>query len=178
MGEDADRWTTATGGPTTGASTGHRYVETLAGTGDAGAVVLVGVVHDHPASVARVHRVVEATQPDVLALELPPLAVPLYEAHAAEGETPPALGGEFSAAVQAASTDDVVGIVRPSVGFTRTFLRRLSRERAAPGVAGSPTRSARRTWPSTTTDRRRPEPYTTSSLRKSETPLYIRQPMQ
>ncbi|PSQ01139.1 hypothetical protein BRC94_04635 [Halobacteriales archaeon QS_5_70_17] len=39
--------------------------------------VVVGVVHDHPASVRRVKALAAATDPDVLALELPPLAVPL-----------------------------------------------------------------------------------------------------
>jgi hypothetical protein len=54
------------------------YLTTL----DGGAVTLVGVVHDHPASVARVRAVVARRRPDVVALELPPLAVGLYEAHA------------------------------------------------------------------------------------------------
>jgi hypothetical protein len=47
-------------------------VRCLPGAPGAGAVVLVGVVHDHPASVFRVTRLVERFAPDVLALELPP----------------------------------------------------------------------------------------------------------
>jgi len=108
-----------------------RYVERFEDTGDGGAVTLLGVVHDHPASVYRVRRVVERVDPDVLALELPPLAVPLYEAYAAEAASPPAHGGELSAAVRAAETDDVVGIDGPSMGFVRQLAGRLARERAS-----------------------------------------------
>ena len=46
--------------------------------GPATNVTLLGVVHDHPASVARARIVAEAMGPDVLALELPAAAVPLY----------------------------------------------------------------------------------------------------
>lgn len=148
MGDDADRPPATAGnpvardpeGPAADTTTEDQYVETFGG-GDSGAVTLVGVVHDHPASVSRVRRVVEATEPAVLALELPPLAVPLYEAHAAGAETPPALGGEFSAAVDAASTDDVVGIDGPSLGFARRYLGLLARERVSPAVAGRSLRS-------------------------------------
>ncbi|MFC7081645.1 hypothetical protein [Halorussus caseinilyticus] len=42
---------------------------------DAG-VTLVGVVHDHPASVHRARAVVRERDPEVVALEAPPLAVP------------------------------------------------------------------------------------------------------
>ncbi len=101
------------------------YVETYSDEGGDGSVTLVGVVHDHPASVYRVRRVVEREAPDVLALELPPLAVPLYETHAADEETPPPFGGEMSAAVQAAGTDDVVGIDGPSTAFCRRLARTL-----------------------------------------------------
>jgi len=99
-----------------------------------GGVVLVGVLHDHPASVYRVRTVVEAVDPDALALELPPLAVPLAAHHAADERTPPALGGEMSAAVQAAGTDRVVGIDGPSVGFLRYLAAELYAEGAAPAT--------------------------------------------
>jgi len=122
-------------------TTENQYVETIAGDRDSGSTTLVGVVHDHPASISRVRRVVEAKDPDVLALELPPLAVPLYEAHATGSESPPALGGEFSAAIQSATTDDIVGIDGPSRGFARTLLWRLIEERAPPAVAGQSLRS-------------------------------------
>lgn len=107
-----------------------RYVRTFDGTSD-GVVTLVGVVHDHPASIARVRHVVSEVDPSVLALELPPLAVPLYEAYATGSESPPALGGELSAAVGAAGTDEAVGIDGPSLGFLRTLARRLWQEKAS-----------------------------------------------
>jgi len=140
-GDGPDGSTAAGGDPGSGPWAENEHVAAIASSGERGTVTLVGVVHDHPASVSRVRRVVEAVDPAVLALELPPLAVPLYETHAVGGGTPPSFGGEFSAAVQAASTDDVVGIDGPSPGFVRTFLGRLSRERAAPGVVARSLRS-------------------------------------
>lgn len=98
----------------------------------AGSIVLVGVLHDHPASIYRVRTVVDTVDPDALALELPPLAVPLAVRQAADEHTPPALGGEMSAAVQAADTDRVVGIDGPSIGFLRYLAAELYAERAAP----------------------------------------------
>ncbi|MFB6176981.1 MAG: hypothetical protein ABEI99_07550 [Halobaculum sp.] len=102
------------------------------GGGTAGDVVLVGVVHDHPASVHRVRAVAEAFEPDTLGLELPPLAVP-SEGKLASGGSADRLGestdrpdesaGEMSAAVAAAPEADVVGI--DPVG--PRFLRRLAR---------------------------------------------------
>ena len=99
--------------------------------GPHGTVTLVGVVHDHPASVYRVGRVVADVDPAVLALEVPPLALPLYEAYADDGRSPPAFGGEMSAAVQSARTDRVVGIDGPTLGFLRRLARTLLRERAS-----------------------------------------------
>jgi pheromone shutdown protein TraB len=87
----------------------------------AGAVLLVGVVHDHPASVARVAALLADLEPDVLALELPPLAMPLFRLYARDAYTPPRLGGEMSAAMQAADRAATVGIDGPN----RTYLRRL-----------------------------------------------------
>ena len=86
-----------------------------------GTVTLVGVVHDHPASAFRVRTVVTDRAPDVLALELPPLSLPIFERYAEDTRTPPVFGGEASAAIQAATTDHVVGIDGP----TGPFLRRL-----------------------------------------------------
>ena len=94
-----------------------------------GTLVLVGVVHDHPASVYRVRRVVEAVGPDVLALELPPISIPLFAQYADTDQCPPEFGGEMSAAIQAAATDAVVGIDRPTGGFFRRLGRCLLRER-------------------------------------------------
>jgi pheromone shutdown protein TraB len=63
-------------------------------------LLVVGVVHDHPASVARVRRVCRRIDPDTLALELPRGSLPLYRRLAASDR--PASGGEMSAAVAAA----------------------------------------------------------------------------
>lgn len=89
------------------------------------------MVHDHPASLHRVQTVVESVGPAILALELPPLAVPLAVQQADGEQTPPAMGGEMSAAVQAADTDRIVGIDGPSVGFCRLLAGELYRERAS-----------------------------------------------
>lgn len=96
---------------------------------DAGTVTLVGVVHDHPASTYRVRRMVEELDPDVLALELPPISIPLFEQYASTDRSPPAFGGEMSAAIQAAATDTTVGIDRPTGGFFQRLGRALLRER-------------------------------------------------
>lgn len=93
--------------------------------GEDGRVVLVGVVHDHPASIYRARRVVERVAPDVLALELPSVAVPLFERYAAEEPTPPTLGGEMTAAIQGADTDRIVGIDMPSLPYVRELLAAL-----------------------------------------------------
>lgn len=105
--------------------TGER-VRRFSGEDEIGDVTLVGVVHDHPASKYRVSAVLDAVDPDVLALELPPLAVPLYEQYADDSRTPPIFGGEMSAAVQAVCADRIVGIDGPSSGFVARLLRNLS----------------------------------------------------
>lgn len=97
--------------------------------GGPGELTLVGVVHDHPSSTYRVRRVVEELDPDVLALELPPISIPLFERYAATDRRPPAFGGEMSAAIQAAAPDTAVGIDRPTGGFFRRLGRRLLAER-------------------------------------------------
>ena len=99
-----------------------------------GAVTLAGVVHDHPASVARVAAVVERRRPEVVALELPPLAVGLYEAHAARGTDPLAFGGEMTAAIAAAETGRIVGIDGPSIRFCRALASRFVRDRSEVGT--------------------------------------------
>jgi hypothetical protein len=65
-------------------------------------VTLVGVVHDHPASVHRVATAAGALEHDTLALELPDATVALFEG---AGER----GGEMSAALEA-SDAEAVGI--------------------------------------------------------------------
>ncbi|TQQ81359.1 hypothetical protein EGH24_08130 [Halonotius terrestris] len=94
-----------------------------------GTLTLLGVVHDHPASRYRVQHVIERVDPTVLALELPPMSIPLFEQYAATDRTPPTFGGEMSAAIQAASPESVVGIDRPTGGFFRRLGRTLLRER-------------------------------------------------
>ncbi|SEW25163.1 hypothetical protein SAMN04487945_2511 [Halobacterium jilantaiense] len=103
-----------------------RHVRQLPGSGGTGDVVLAGVVHDHPASAHRVRTVVEATDPDVLALELPPLAVPLFERYADDGGVS-ASGEEMSVGVRAVDAADVVGIDGPSLGFLARLARTLRR---------------------------------------------------
>ncbi|MWG33238.1 hypothetical protein [Halomarina oriensis] len=67
---------------------------------DGSDLLVVGVVHDHPASVARVRRICRRVDPDTLALELPRASLPLYRRFAATD--PPETGGEMSAAIAAA----------------------------------------------------------------------------
>ncbi len=96
---------------------------------DSGVLTLVGVVHDHPASTYRARRVVEELDPAVLALELPPISIPLFETYAATERSPPVFGGEMSAAIQAAAPDTAVGIDRPTGGFFQQLGRRILQER-------------------------------------------------
>ena len=98
-----------------------------------GDVTLVGVVHDHPASVYRARAVVRERSPAVVALESPPLATPLYEAYAEDSSTPPSFGGEMSAAAQAARESDaeVVGIDAPTADFFARLARNCWSERAS-----------------------------------------------
>ena len=101
-----------------------RHVE----AGDS-SIWLVGVVHDHPASVFRVQAVVDELEPSILALELPPMAVPLYRDYARDKEHPPGRGGEMSAAITAADTDFITGIDGPSITFGQALLTELFRSR-------------------------------------------------
>lgn len=103
------------------------YVRQL--SDDLGTLTLVGIVHDHPASIYRVRHVIKGVDPEVLALELPPISLPLFEQYAATDQTPPALGGEMSAAIQAADSDTIAGIDRPTIGFFQRLGRILLRER-------------------------------------------------
>lgn len=111
------------------------FVRELPGSGARETVVLVGVVHDHPASKYRVGAAVGAVEPDVLALELPPVAIPLYEAYADDPRTPPAFGGEMSTAIQAVDGEAVVGVDGPSAGFLARLAGTLSRDRPTSGTA-------------------------------------------
>lgn len=101
-----------------------RFLRCVPGGPGRGAVLLVGVVHDHPASTYRVARILETVEADVLALELPPLAMPLFRLYGRDVDTPPRLGGEMSMALQAADETPAVGIDAPN----RRYLRLLGRE--------------------------------------------------
>jgi pheromone shutdown protein TraB len=85
-------------------------------------VIVVGVVHDHPASVFRATTVADAVEPDVVALELPDALVGLFESYAAADGS---VGGEMAAAIAAAPDADVAGIDAPSVGATRVLAAEL-----------------------------------------------------
>ena len=106
----------------------EQYVRYHPGGDGRGAVVLLGVAHDHPSSVARVARFLDAAAPDVLALELPPLAVPLFREYAADEYVPPRLGGEMSAAIQTARGARVAGIDGPNAAYLKLLFRRLITE--------------------------------------------------
>lgn len=108
-----------------------------AGGRDRGSIALVGVVHDHPASVYRVQEVLSSRAPDVLALELPPLAVPLFEHYAeadGEGDGAAGVGGEMSAAIRAADAETTVGIDGPTPAFGLRLARHLVAARASLGT--------------------------------------------
>jgi pheromone shutdown protein TraB len=97
---------------------------------DGADLLLVGVVHDHPASIARVQHVVEAAAPDVLALELPPASLPLYRQFAASED--PTRGGEMSAAIATAEAAELVGIDPLDARFVRTLCRETIRDSPSP----------------------------------------------
>lgn len=101
----------------------RRYIWCHEGTADLGSVLLVGVVHDHPASEYRVRRVLELGSPDILALELPPLAVELFRLYARDPEVPPQLGGEMSIAIQGTDAS-VVGIDAPNRQYLSLLVKR------------------------------------------------------
>ena len=109
--------------------------------GDDHAVTLVGVVHDHPASRYRVGELVAALDPAVLAVEVAPLSLPLFEGYAADGRDLPAMGGEVSAAIAAAEDARVVGIDGVDDAFLRTLGRRVLAERPDPATLSRVTAS-------------------------------------
>ncbi|WP_435366163.1 hypothetical protein [Haloarchaeobius sp. DYHT-AS-18] len=102
------------------------HARVVPGGDETGTLTLLGIVHDHPASIYRVQHVVRHLSPEVVALELAPLAVPLFEEYATENEIPPRRGGEMSAAIQAVGPDArVVGIDAPTRSFLRTVVAEL-----------------------------------------------------
>ena len=103
---------------------------------DRAPITLVGVVHDHPASVYRVRSIVGRLDPDVLALELPPLALGLYRLYA-DPRVGPDFGGEMSAALAAGERARPIGIDGPSRRFCRHLAAALGRQRPRPKTVGS-----------------------------------------
>lgn len=102
-----------------------RFLRCVPGGPGRGAVLLVGVVHDHPASTYRVARILETVVPDVLALELPPLAMPLFRLYGRDVDTPPRLGGEMSMALQAVGETPAVGIDAPNRRYVQLLGQKL-----------------------------------------------------
>lgn len=100
----------------------ERYVRCLPGHDGVGTTLLVGVVHDHPASVFRAVRLIEVVTPETLALELPPLAMALFRLYGRDRFVPPRLGGEMSAAIQAAGDASTVGIDAPNATYLRLLV--------------------------------------------------------
>lgn len=86
-------------------------------------IVLVGVVHDHPASIQRVETIIDALDPGVVAVELPNLLIPSVTAAIETGDR---VGGEMSAAIRAAGGTPVVGIDVPSWGLGSAVLAAIS----------------------------------------------------
>lgn len=107
------------------------YVRYIPARDGAGYVVIVGVVHDHPASIYRTGHLVETLDPDVLAVELPRAAIPLFESFSTDEAGSPSIGGEMSLALKRARGEKV-GIDAPSLRYTRHLVSYLAREGVPP----------------------------------------------
>lgn len=101
--------------------------------GSRGAVLLVGVVHGHPASSYRVRTAVETFDPDVVGLELPSVAVPAFERAARDADDPDEMG-EMRTAIDAASGSEVVGIDTLGPGFVGRLAANAIVDRAPPST--------------------------------------------
>jgi len=115
----------------------EQYVRCVPGTDGTGTTLLVGVVHDHPASVFRVVRLIGLVSPATLALELPPLAMALFRLYARDQFTPPRLGGEMSAAIQAGGDVRTVGIDAPNRRYARLLVDGLIADLPSSTVLGA-----------------------------------------
>jgi hypothetical protein len=91
--------------------------------------LVVGVVHDHPASIHRIRSIADVFDPGILALELPELVVPAVERSLREPEPD---GGEMQAAVAACPDAEVVGIDSFGRQFVSQFVGNALAERASP----------------------------------------------
>lgn len=114
----------------------ERFVRRYPADDRRGAAIVVGVAHDHPASVYRVAAVGRVFAPDVLALELPGPSVPLYRLFAA-GRSLPRQGGEMSAAIGAAPDATAVGIDVPSVATARSLFAGVREASLSPPEVGT-----------------------------------------
>ncbi|SFS08608.1 hypothetical protein SAMN05216559_3468 [Halomicrobium zhouii] len=96
-------------------------------------VLVVGCVHDHPASTFRARALVESLRPDVVGVELPRLALPLFERVGRDANGDASTGGEMSAALAAAANTgaDRTGIDTLGPRFARSLLSELRRESAS-----------------------------------------------
>lgn len=97
------------------------YITYLPGnTTNSHPVVLIGTVHDHPASIARVRLVLDAVTPDTIGVELPALALPWYRHLATTSDPVPdesTMGSEMTTAIRHSGTADITAIDGPSLGF-------------------------------------------------------------
>ncbi|MBV0925367.1 hypothetical protein KTS45_14265 [Halomicroarcula limicola] len=117
----------------------EEFVRTQPATSDRHPAMLVGVVHDHPASSYRVREVATAFDPDVLGLELPAVAVPYFAgrgAESADGGDDAAATDEMTAAVAASPDAEAVGIDTLGWRFGYRFARNAVDERASPRTVG------------------------------------------
>ena len=97
-------------------------------------LLVVGCVHDHPASVYRVDALVRSLLPDVVAVELPGLALPLFERVGRDSDGDRPNGGEMSAALAAGADVGArrVGIDTLGARFARSLVGQLRRESPSP----------------------------------------------
>lgn len=97
-------------------------------------VLVVGCVHDHPASRYRVETLVRATLPEAVGVELPALAVPLFERAGRDPDV--AAGGEMGAALAAARAVGARrnGIDTLDVRLAGSLVSELRRRSASPAT--------------------------------------------
>ncbi|WP_232702068.1 hypothetical protein [Halobacterium wangiae] len=100
----------------------EQYVRVIPAADGDHPVVVVGVAHDHPASVYRARTVAAELEPGTLALELPNVLVGLFESYAAAGGDE---GGEMAGAIDATTADEIVGVDVPGRRSVGTLLSEL-----------------------------------------------------